>query len=118
MAKASQNVATIAELREERGWTIKRIAEHIGCSVSAVAWQCLINGIDKPGVQKMTARYPAVSKRGDHLIRRFTEEEDVRLVALEAQGLNCSQMARQLGRKPNTIRGRLATLARLEERGA
>lgn len=117
--KASECIDTIADLREQRGWTIKRIADHLGCSQGAVSWQCLINGIEKPGEHKFAppARPGAVCVRGGHEVKRFTVDEDKRLVALDAEGLSHSEMGRRLGRRPNSVRGRLATLARLEERG-
>jgi hypothetical protein len=49
-------------------------------------------------------------------MRGFTDQEDRRLLELEAQGLTYTQMAQRLGRKQNSIRGRLYTLARREER--
>lgn len=116
--KASECIDAIAELREQRGWTIKRIADHLGCSPGAVSWQCLINGIEMPGEQKFAAqaRPGAVCKRGDHEVKRFTADEDSRLIAFDAEGLSHSEMGRRLGRRANSVRGRLATLARLEER--
>lgn len=49
-------------------------------------------------------------------MRAFTPDEDARLLAMEAEGVKRSVMARRLGRKPNSVRGRLMVLARHEAR--
>lgn len=115
-------VERACSLREE-GWSAPRIArlfatEGYSVSTGAIYWHCLVNGADLPAESRRPShvRPGAVERRGDHLVRRFTAEEDTRLLELEAQGLGYSAIGRQLDRKPNSIRGRLATLARREER--
>jgi DNA-directed RNA polymerase specialized sigma24 family protein len=49
-------------------------------------------------------------------VRRFTTEEDDWIVEYELRGYSHAEIGRRLGRKPNSIKGRLATLARREER--
>ena len=108
----------IADLRGEKGWSMARIARHLGISKGAVAYRCLIDGIEKPGpVPKPAERAgPTIMQRGSFFVRRFSAEEDDRLLALEAAGHSASAIGRRLHRRPNSIKGRLATLARREER--
>lgn len=109
----------IFDLRE-RGWSCRRIAQKIGCSEGSVSWHCLQMGVDKPGAKPIdkTIRGPVVRTRGDFQVRRFTPEEDEQLVALALQGLSHSEIGRIIGRRHNSVSGRLATLARHDERRA
>ena len=111
-------IDAIAELREGKGWSYRRIGERLGLSPGYVSWLCLVNAIEKPGTSFPTSRVKpgSIEGRGGHEIRRYTAEEDDELLRLEAAGTNYSAIARALGRKPNSIRGRLATLARREAR--
>ena len=116
-------LAEAFEMRE-RGLSAERIARTfrargIPVSAGSISWACLVNGADLPVARRrpQNALPPGmVVQRCGHSVRYFTDEEDQRLLALEARGENCSQIARQLGRKPNSIRGRLATLARRQAR--
>lgn len=110
-----QQVDFILE-KVEAGWNQRRIAAAVPCSVSTVYWQALKNGADRPNPPKLRPTGPAVVKRGDHFVRRFTPEDDARLLALEAGGATDTEIARALGRRANSIRGRMATLARMEAR--
>jgi hypothetical protein len=108
----------IAELREGRGWSYQRIGRKIGLSEGAVSWHCLMLGIEPPQACQSwpVPRGPLVMKRGNHLLRRFTPDEDARLLALEAEGKSRNAIGRAIGRRPNSVTGRLATLARREAR--
>lgn len=57
-----------------------------------------------------------VVSRGGHIVRRFTPEEDKVLTEMDMAGERVCEMARRLNRKPNSVRGRLMTLARQEAR--
>jgi transposase-like protein len=109
----------IVEMRE-RGMSCGAIARIVGISAGAVSWHCLKEGADPPGlaakVIDTTIRGPEIVMRSGFPVRRFTPEDDRTLLALEASGLNYSEIARRLGRQPNSIRGRLYTLARHEAR--
>jgi hypothetical protein len=100
----------MADMREA-GATLVAIADHFisaGTAItpSTIAWQCLRLGILSP-------RYTQASVGHAGTIgRAFTPDEDRRLLELEAQGLTRSAIARALGRSPNSIAGRLYTLAR------
>ena len=116
-SRISKHADTIAELRGVKGWGYERIGQHIGMSGNAVSWYCLVNFIERPGPPPPVHSVgPMVVRRGNHDVRRFTADEDTRLLALEAQGLGYSEIGRHMGRKPNSIRGRLATLARRDAR--
>lgn len=107
----------IADLRGEKGWTINRVAEHLGVSHGSVAYRCLIDGIERAGHRfPPTPSGPMIVTRGVFQVRRFTPDEDKRLLALEAEGHSRAEIGRRLGRRANSIKGRLATLARQDER--
>lgn len=54
--------------------------------------------------------------RGNHLVRPFTPDEDARLLELDHQGLTPTEIGRAMGRKQNSIRGRMLTLGRQASR--
>lgn len=109
----------IEELREDRGWSHERIAKDIGVSTGAVSWHCLINAIeDRTGdpqpVRKINS--PETYLRRGFIVRAYSAEDDRNLVAWEKAGVSYAEMGRRLGRKHNSIKGRLCTLARRAER--
>ena len=108
----------IADLRGERGLTFRRIAERLGISLGSAQWLCLREGIEKPGRLPVVQAWcgPRESTRGNHTVRRFAPDEDKRLLSYEASGLTINEIGRRLGRRHNSVVGRLATLARREER--
>lgn len=115
-------IAEMCALREE-GKTLGQIRMHfarkgVTISESAISWHCLVLGADLPAGQRgrSTVRPGAIEKRGGHVVRRFSKEEDARILQLEGEGRTGAEIARDLGRKRNSIVGRLATLARREER--
>ncbi len=54
--------------------------------------------------------------RNGHPVRRYSAEDDAKLLAMEAEGKRIAEMARALGRQSNSVRARLMTLARHEAR--
>ncbi|WP_339543485.1 hypothetical protein, partial [Pseudomonas sp. JAI120] len=54
--------------------------------------------------------------RGGHIVRPFSAADDALLLTLEAQGINIAEIARRISRKPNSVKGRLMTLARRDAR--
>lgn len=98
----------------ERGFKAHEVARSLRCSIGSVNWTLLRAGVMRPGF-KPRAPDGRVQLRNGHTVRRFTADEDRQLLELEAQGLTWSEMGRRLGRRPNSIGGRLATLARHEE---
>jgi transcriptional regulator len=102
----------------ERGWSYNRIGSKLGMSANAVSWHCLRLCAEPPRPSKLgpIPTAPSVVARGNHLVRRFTQSDDAKLLQLEAEGLSISEIARRIGRRWNSTRGRLMTLARREER--
>jgi hypothetical protein len=108
------------EMRED-GATLAYIAGQVGCSEKALSYHFLKNAVEPPNPRPLRPEHylqcPLV-KRGDHVVRAFAPDEDARLMDLEAQGLKDSDIGRILQRKPNSVRGRLMTLARRDERAS
>lgn len=110
------------ELREE-GKTFREIQAHFssqGTNISqgALSWICLRYGADTPSCHHRPSPEPTslVVPRGNHKVRRFTQEEDKRLLSLVDERLTYAEIGRRLDRPHNSIIGRLMTLARREER--
>lgn len=116
--KYSQETLDEAARLRETGLSLTRIAEQLSMSPGAVYWHCLRLGADAPKAKPLSARAlgPAEMRRGNHVLRRFTAEEDARLLEMEATGARVFEIARALKRKPNSVRGRMMTLARHEAR--
>jgi transposase-like protein len=109
-AQAAEAVALV-----EEGRTYAHVAKLYGVSVACIRWHCLRQGAPPRGKLQPPPANPVVMRRGDHQVRLFTAEEDASLLRLEAEGLRTSEIARRLGRKPNSVTGRLATIARHQE---
>lgn len=110
-------IGQAAELRE-RGLSFGQIALRLGMSASAVDWHCLKLGADSPktATQIIVRRQPMVMRRGSHVVRLFSEDEDRQLIALSLAEATIADMSRALNRRHNSIKGRLMTLARIEAR--
>lgn len=106
-----------AEMREG-GATFKEIGAALNMSPSAASWHCLRLGADSPHcIQNVSeTKGPAIMKRGNHIVRRFTAEDDATLLKMEADGASIAEMSRALNRRHNSIMGRLMTLARRDDR--
>lgn len=120
MSRSRFSEATLlkaAELREA-GVGPTEIAKRLGMSRGAVDHHCLRLGAYAPATERDLQR----DLRRDHgpiaagKIRRFTDEEDRQLLALERDGLNPSEIGRALCRRPHSITARLMILARREAR--
>ncbi len=107
----------IREMRE-RGLSCGVIARRLDISEGSARWHCLVEGIESPNTRgKVPQRRVAITcRRGNHIVRQFTAAEEQRLLELEAAGLSYGAIGRIIGRKRNSICGRLAVLARREER--
>jgi hypothetical protein len=110
----------MAELRE-RGWSYDRIASKFNCSRGVVSWTCLRLGAAPPHPPPLKPNYhlehPTI-KRNGYIVRPFTPDEDRVLLEMEANGRGPAAIGRKLGRKTNSVIGRLLTLARREGRSA
>lgn len=116
--RSTIDIERLADLREQRGWSVKRIAEAMGKSPGAISWQCLRHAIEPPqGTRLRSGAHPGMAvKRGNHVVRGFTPEEDTIIEQMSLDGATSSEIGRRLGRKPNSITGRLMTLARHQAR--
>ncbi len=115
---SEQQIERAIALREA-GWTLKAIGDEIGCSGAAMSWHFLMRAVDPPKPRPLRLDYHLrcpVMKRGRFLVRAFTPEDDARLLDMERRGEKVSAIARALGRKHNSVQGRLMTLARRDER--
>jgi hypothetical protein len=116
---SDEQLDEMVELRES-GRSIQQIADHftaLGTVISAgsINWQLTRLGIYGPkGLGRLPQARSDFVRRAGHTVRLFTPEEDEQLLELEASGENYSAIAKKVGRKPNSIRGRLYTLARRE----
>lgn len=108
---------TIERMRTA-GRSYQAIGNRIGMSPGCVSWYCLRHAIEPPNPRKPVEeiRGPLVMKRGGHEIRRFTADEDRLLQEWEKEGLSTHEIARRLGRRWNSTRGRSMILARRAER--
>lgn len=106
----------------EKGWGVDRIAEHFSTggtpiSPSCVSWQCMRAGADAPRRLRGTCHQRTEPySRGGHVVRPYSPADDAALRQLDMEGVPVSTIARQLGRRHNSIRGRLYTLARRDAR--
>lgn len=101
----------------ERGSSYQAIANRLNMSLGSVYWHCLRLGVEKPGQPKIKGNIgPMTVQRGDHVVRRFSPQEDERLQEMALAGETVSEIARTLNRKHNSVKGRLMTLARRDER--
>lgn len=107
----------------ERGWSPERIANHFtesGTAISrgSISWQCLIHGADVPAKfrNKPVIENRPPFQRGDHLVKPYSSEDDTLLRVLDMQDFSIAVISKRMGRRPNSIRGRLATLARRDAR--
>jgi hypothetical protein len=88
-------------------------------SIGTVAYHFLKEGIEPPKIvyqSKKSPDRPVIMQRGTHQVRLFTTDEDKRLLDMSMQGMSISEMSRALGRRHNSIKGRLMCLARRDER--
>ena len=106
-----------AELREQ-GMTITQISERTGMGPQSVQYHCLRLGADLPPDMRegRNCRQPELYFRNGNAVRRFTPEEDRQLLELAVKGTPVSEIARRIGRRPNSTKNRLMLLARHEAR--
>lgn len=108
----------------EGGMTLNKIGALVGVSGKALSWHFLKRAVDPPKPYALRPDYHLVCPKMErvgadgkvHVVRAFTPEEDARITALSLEGLNHTDIGRAVGRKPNSVHGRLMTLARRAER--
>lgn len=112
---APEKVETIERMRAA-GKSYRQIAAKIGMSPGAVSWYCLRYAIESSRDRAPSAVTPgAVERRGNHVVRRFTPEEDAQILEMEGRGTPVYRIAQALGRANSSIIGRLMTLAARDE---
>lgn len=118
----SDQIDLIASMRAKNA-SYEEIAAAIadGRAPNTIYWHCLKHGIDPENPKFRRAKTRIITptvKRGNHIVRRFTPAEDKKLLRLEATrpALRISEIARRMNRNHNSIKGRLYTLARHQER--
>lgn len=103
----------------EAGVKTADISKKLGISIGSVYWHCLRLGADNPNNRNKISpalTKPFVVKRGNHTVSKFTIDEDSKLLELEATGMRICDISRAMSRPPNSLRGRLMTLARQQSR--
>lgn len=113
---SDKEIERAIELRE-RGKSIQQIARILQCHSSTVNWHLTKHGIVSPrhGGKLLGDRGPLVVKRGDHVVKRFSSDEDELIRAMRIAGSSYNAIARATGRRVSSIIGRLNTLARRDE---
>lgn len=114
MSKISTEQWDAAAMRYEAGEKPRRICKDLGISIGLFNWNMLRLGADPPGAKVLPARAPgpAVVKRNGFTVRHFSAAEDRALEELASEGFGDTAIGRQIGRRPNSVKGRLMTLAR------
>lgn len=104
-------------LRED-GRTLQQIEQETGVHRCVVSHYCLRLGADLPAGMRGASPNPQRPpyRRGRHIVRPFSPEDDARILEMANQGLTRAEIARAMGRKRNSIEGRLLTLARHDAR--
>ncbi|MFG6080528.1 hypothetical protein ACEUZ9_001132 [Paracoccus litorisediminis] len=114
--KYSDNQREHAAILRERGFTYGQIARRTGMSEGSVYWHCLRLGADHPNPRATQQVGPALMRRGNHVVRRYSAEEDALILEMEASGHSVAEIARRLDRRHNSVSTRLMTLGRIEAR--
>lgn len=110
-------IERIPQMRED-GMTYRAISKEMGVSESNVYWHCITLGAESPNISRPLGEYsgPMAIRRGARLVRRFTPDEDRRLIDLANEGLSTTEISRKIGRQWSSTHMRLAALARREAR--
>lgn len=105
----------IEVLREDRGISHKKIGRTIGAPPGTVGYYCLVNGIEKPNWRpQRSMKHAKPYMRNGKIVRPFTWEDDALIFKMERDKKNYAEIGRALGRPSNSIKARLATLARYQ----
>jgi hypothetical protein len=101
----------------EAGRGYRTIARRLKVSAGAVYSHCLKNGVSSPG-----QRFDPIPTEASQFVagdgrtqRKFTVDDDARLLELEATGMAYKAIGREMGRPYTSVRIRLMSLAMREE---
>lgn len=103
---------TIATMREA-GAVFREIENATGIPRKTCEYHAVRLGAFCPGKVRVCPP-PAVYSRSGREVRAFTEVEDQQITAWSIEEVTLKEMGRRLGRKHNSVLGRLRTLARRE----
>ena len=115
-----EQIDQICELREDDPQgrhTWDYIAAVVGCSrQQARYWGRQRGAIGPRDLAAPPSNFPPVVRRGNHVVRRFTEEEKqaLRIAQEQAPRPTYARLARELRRPPNSIRAFYQMEARRE----
>lgn len=119
-ARRSARRDEAVRLREECGWSYKRIAKHLGMPSGRIVWWCVMDGAEPPtpAPRRCTSNNRAARPFlcGGILRQPVSEDEDAQIRSLAASGMGRKVIAREIGRSASTVRYRLAVMARDEAR--
>lgn len=116
-----EQIQWACELRET-GLSTMQIVLRMGLRISpgALDWHFLLRGAESPKAALQHDFYRDAGRvitRNGRTMRRFTRQEDAFILAKSRAGMTPVQIAKIMPwRRNNSIMGRLATLARYEER--
>ena len=105
-----QQRQAIADLRENHGWSLKRIASHLEISVGAVQYWANRLGAWPDGRKPPSGTPRKPYYRNGRLVRPFDPKEDRQIIALRRDGLSFTEIGRRLGRAHHSISMRLDQL--------
>jgi len=108
----TETLDTITTMRES-GKSFHAIAEATGVHRKTCEYHAVKLGAASPFTILQTHRRSKYFRHGQ-AVRGFTELEDQQITAWALEGVSLSEMGRRLGRRHNSIMGRLRTLARRE----
>ena len=108
----AETLDTIATMREA-GKSFHAIAAATGVHRKTCEYHAMRLGAASPFIVLHTHRRSTYFREGQ-AVRGFTEAEDQQITAWALEGVSLSEMGRRLGRRHNSIMGRLRTLARRE----
>ena len=117
-------VEDMISLREERGWSDRRIAKAVSAkhgreiTESGAGYRLLSAGADLPPHRRRECKLPAVYRRNGREVRRFSPAEDAIIEALTLEGQTDRQIVEALvaaghpRRRPHVMISRRLILAR------
>jgi hypothetical protein len=115
----AEEKSEIARLRE-KGWGLERLAEKFASRVGSISWCCLMAGVSPPGADRCKSSQNAFLEpeytRNGKPVRRFLPDEDRLIKEMRESGATIADICRATKRRHNSIVGRLAALAKQEEK--
>lgn len=116
--KYSDDVVEKALDMRERGKSYTQIATSTGMSKSAICYHCARHGVEKPVPYALmeAPEKPTFYMRNGYKVLRFTKSDDALLLKRVDEGVSSRAIAKELNRKPHTVRNRLLAIYRKQDR--